>query len=145
MPPLADGESWSGDDSDGDCFTYMEENGTLTVTGLTAGGMEKTELTVPSAHAGVPVMAIAPGAFYGAEGLETLTVQQNVKTIGDGAFYSCTALRLIVLEQPIPAACRVGQGLLDGTDAKVYIPAEALSTYRTDYFWSVYGTSILAQ
>ncbi len=142
MPPLADGESWSGDDSDGDCFTYAEENGSLTVTGLTAGGMEKTELTVPSTYEGKPVTVIAPGAFSGAEVLKTLTVQQNVRSIGDGAFAGCAALRRIVLEQPAPSACRVGQGLLDGTDAKVYVPAEALSAYRTDYFWSVYGAEI---
>lgn len=143
MPPLADPGSWSGDDSDGDCFTYLEENGALTVTGLTAAGREREELTVPSAHGGRPVAAVASGAFAGAGGLKEITVQQNVKAIGDGAFDGCGALRRIVLDQPVPSACRVGQGLLDGTDAKVYVPAEALSAYRTDYFWSLHGSDLL--
>lgn len=42
-----------------------------------------------------------------------------------------------------PLDCRVDQGLLDGTTTKVYVPPETLFPYRTDYFWSVYASSIL--
>lgn len=142
MPPLAAAESWSGDDRDGACFAYAEQNGTLTVTGLTGEGLERTALTVPAVWEGKPVTAIGPGTFHGAENLNEITIQPNISTIADGAFAGCTALERIIIQSDRPSACRVGQGLLDGTGAKIYVPQEVLSAYRTDYFWSVYGGSI---
>lgn len=86
--------------------------------------------------------AIAPGAFAGAEGLREVTVQPGVRTIADGAFAGCAALERVVLQSDRPSACRVGRGLLEGTGAVICVPREALSAYRTDYFWSVYGGRI---
>lgn len=142
MPGPAGPESWSGDDSGGACFIYEDQNGTLTVTGLSSAGMERAVLTVPSSWEGKTVTAIGPNAFTGAESLREITIQPNLKTISDGAFNGCPALERIVIQSDRPSACRVGQGLLEGTDAKLYVPQEALSAYRTDYFWSVYGGSI---
>ena len=142
MPERAGVEAWAGDDGDGTCFTYEEQNGTLTVAGLTGEGLDRTTLTVPSAWEGKPVAAVGPSAFHGAERLREITIQPNVRAISDGAFSGCAALERIVMQSAWPSACRVGQGLLDGAGAAVYVPREALSAYRTDYFWSVYGGSI---
>ena len=143
MPELAETELWIGDDRDGDCFTYEEQDGTLTVTGLTAQGLGRESLTVPSAWNGLTVAAIGTNAFAGAENLREVIIQWNIRTIGDKAFDGCTILERVILEQDVPSACRVGQELLEGTGARVYVPASALSAYRTDYFWSVYGAMIL--
>ena len=143
MPEPAGTEPWEGDDRDGVCFTYKESGGTLTVAGLTAQGVERTALTVPSVWNGLPVSAIGADVFAGAEQLREIVIQQNIRTITDGAFNGCAALERIILEQDAPSDCRVGQGLLKGTEARVYVPAEALSAYRADYFWSVYGALIL--
>lgn len=142
MPELARAVSWVGDDSDGACFTYGEVSGTLAVTGLTREGMERTALTVPSVWEGKSVTAIGPSAFSGAENLREITLQLNIGTISDGAFGGCAALERIIIQSAQPSACRVGQRLLEGTSAKIYVPVEALSAYRTDYFWSVYGGSV---
>ena len=143
IPPIAGAEQWTGDNRDGDCFTYEERDGALTATGLTAQGMGRTALTVPSAWNGLPVTAIGANAFAGAGHLREIVIQQNIRSIGDRAFDGCAALERIVLEQDVPSACRVGQELLEGTGARVYVPASALSAYRTDYFWSAYGAVIL--
>ena len=90
----------------------------------------------------LPVTAIAPGAFAGAEKLEEITLQTGIRAIGDGAFRGCGSLMRIILESAVPSECRVGQKLLEGTEANVYVPAEALSAYRTDYFWSIFGSRI---
>lgn len=142
MPEPAGKGSWAGDDQDGACFTYEERAGALTVTGLTETGMGRTSLTVPSAWEGKPVTAIGPDAFAGAKSLREITIQPNIGTIIDGAFRGCAALERIVIQSEVPSDCRVGQGLLDGTAAKIFVPREALSGYRTDYFWSIYGGSI---
>ena len=145
MPPMAKAEQWTGDDRDGACFTYEERDGAMIVTGLTAQGMDRAALTVPSVWNGLPVSAIGTNAFAGAERLREVVIQRNIRSIGDRAFDGCAALERIVLEQDVPSACRVGQGLLEGTEAKVYVPASALSAYRTDYFWSVYGATVLSR
>lgn len=142
MPPLAGEEAGEGDSSDSGCFVCRERDGVLTVTGLTGEGLGRTALTVPALWEGRPVAAIAPGAFAGAEGLREVTVQPGVRTIADGAFVGCAALERVVLQSDRPSACRVGRGLLEGTGAVICVPQEALSAYRTDYFWSVYGGRI---
>lgn len=142
MPELAEPGIGAGDDGDGPCFTYGEQSGALTVTGLTGEGLERAALTVPAAWEGKPVSAIGPGAFSGAEHLQKIAIQPSVHTISDGAFDGCAALEQIIIQSARPSACRVGQGLLDGTPAKIYVPGEALSAYRTDYFWSVHGADI---
>ena len=143
MPPMAGAELWVGDNRDGNCFIYEERDGALTVTGLTGQGAERTALTVPSVWNGLPVSAIGTNAFAGTENLREIVIQQNIRTIADGAFDGCAALERVVLEQDAPSACRVGQKLLEGTGARVYVPASALSAYRTDYFWSVYSDVVL--
>lgn len=142
MPEMAGAEQWDGDNSDGACFTYEEMSGTLTVTGLTQTGMGQAVLIVPSSWKGQPVSAIGPNAFREAEGLKQITIQPNIGTIADGAFNGCAGLERIVMESDTPSTCRVGQGLLGGTQARVYVPEDSLSAYRTDYFWSVHAASI---
>ncbi len=142
LPEMAGAERWDGDNRDGACFTYEERAGTLTVTGLTREGRGQATLTVPSVWEGQPVTAIGANAFGKAEGLQQITIQPNIGTIAGGAFDGCAGLERIVMESDTPSACRVGQELLRGTQARVYVPEEALSAYRTDYFWSVHAASI---
>lgn len=35
-----------------------------------------------------------------------------------------------------------GQGMLSGTQARIYVPEDVLSAYRTDFFWSAHTASI---
>lgn len=143
MPEQADLGLPTGSSEDAACFTYEIGKDSVTVTGLTAEGQIRQSLTVPAVYRDLPVTAIASGAFAGGEQLEEITIPSGIRTIGDGAFRGCGSLMRIRLESVEPARCRVGQKLLEGTDANVYVPGTALSDYRTDYFWSVYGSRIL--
>ena len=143
MPDIAGTALWQGDDSQLSCFVIEERDGAAVVTGVTAEGLTQTSLTVPSTWNSLPVTVIAAGAFSGCGNLETLTVQQNIRSIQDGAFSGCFRLAQILMENPTPSACTVGTGLLDGTNATVYVAADALSAYRTDYFWSIHAQHIL--
>lgn len=64
-------------------------------------------------------------------------------SIESNSFDGCSTLERITMRSTRPLDCRVDQGLLDGTTTKVYVPPETLFPYRTDYFWSVYASSIL--
>ncbi len=132
----------AGNNEDAACFTYEIGADSVTVTGPTAEGLTRQSLTVPTTYQNLPVTAIAPGAFAGAEKLEEITLQTGIRAIGDGAFRGCGSLMRIILESVVPSECRVGQKLLEGTEANVYVPAETLSAYRTDYFWSIFGSRV---
>ena len=58
--------------------------------------------------------------------------------IPDDSFFACNALEKIILENPEPETCSVGQNLLNGTDAVITVPAEAYSSYATNYFWAIH-------
>ena len=134
MPGAAASEKREGNDADRDMFLYAAEGDGLTVTGLTAEGLLREALTVPP-----EVIAFASDAFSGAVRLRTLTLQDGVRVIPDGAFSGCPALREIILLQFDPGKCTVGGGLLDGTDALVYVPADKYGSYCTDYFWAAHA------
>lgn len=145
MPSEIVSELWKGNDQDENCFVYEEYAGGLTITGLTTDGLHRTTLTVPSHHDGVPVTSIGAGSFSGADRLESVIVQQNIRTIFDGAFGGCEGLKHIIMQQSVPSFCQVGQRLLDGTQAKIYVPEDCLAKFRTDYFWAAYGSKIVSQ
>lgn len=145
MPELGQAGAWAGDDSDAPCFTFEDRGGWAAVVGLTPEGAGRERLTVPSTWNGLPVAAIGEAAFAGGGRLEEVVLQQNIHTIADGAFAGCPGLERIVLLGARPSDCRVGQGLLNGTDATVYVPPEALSRYRADYFWSVHASRVLSE
>lgn len=145
IPELAETELWLGDDSHREYFLFEETNGSVTIVGVTGSGVQQQSLTVPSTWNGMAVTSIAANAFSSCENLETVTIQKNIRTIADGAFSGSGALEHIVMESTKPSDCIVGTGLLDGTKASVYVIADVLSAYRTDYFWSVHAQRILPQ
>ena len=143
QPAPAEAETAAGESEDAACFTYDLRDGRAAITGLTQEGLAREELTLPTRWADCPVTEVAASAFAGAARLRRVTVPEGIAVIRDGAFRDCGSLEAIVLEGETPSACHVGEGLLEGTDALIYVPASALSAYRTDYFWSPHAGRIL--
>lgn len=131
-----------GSNQDGDCFCYEETEGGLRLTGLTGEGAERESLTLPVSRDGLSVVSLAPDLFAGNTRIREIVVQENLRTIEDGSFDGCAALERLVLRQSAPARCTVGRGLLEGTDALVYVPAGRLSAYATDYFWAPHAARL---
>lgn len=145
IPELAEAALWQGDDCHLEFFLLEEINGSIAVTGVTEAGARQPSLTVPSTWNGQPVTAIAANAFSNCSQLQAVIIQKNIRSIADSAFSGCSALTQILVQSLSPSGCNVGRGLLDGTGAKVYVSPDALSSYRTDYFWSVHAQNILPQ
>ena len=83
--------------------------------------------------------------YAGNTQITEITVPETVRRIEDGAFGGCTSLKVIYLEAKEPSQILVGRHLLDGTDADLFVPAESLSAYRTDYRFSQYADRIKAR
>ena len=58
--------------------------------GLYVNGEKLTDLVIPA-----DVTSIAPRAFYGYTGLESVVIPDTVNTVGDSAFSTCTNLRSV--------------------------------------------------
>lgn len=142
MPAPAQAVLSEGGSGDGDCFLYARGGDALRIIALTPKGARREALTIPVSHDGLPVIGFDPSVFAGNTVLRSLTVQGNVRGIEDNSFNGCNALERIVLAHAAPEDCPVGGGLLEGTDALVYVPRDLLSTYRTNYFWAVHAGRI---
>lgn len=85
-------------ESDG-YFLYRCENGGAAVTGIVSVGL--SELTVPYAIDGLPVIAVDDWAFENDTNLVTVIIESGVTKIGDGAFSGCAALKSAVLPDTV--------------------------------------------
>lgn len=142
MPSLPETETPQRDDSDAACFVYEAEGSGLRIVGLTAEGLRRERLTVPTHAEGLPVTALSAQTFAGNAAIRTVVLQENIRRIEDGSFAGCAQLARIELRQTSPERCSVGGGLLEGCGALVYVPADSLADYASDYFWSRYAAKL---
>lgn len=100
------------------------------ISGLTESGLARTELTVPAAYDGLPVVGFTADALAGAAVLERLRLPESIESLPDGLFRECPALTQLILEhrgQP----CSVTEHTFDSAgQVKVFVPSEAYSMYR---------------
>jgi hypothetical protein len=75
-------------------FLYTTNNGTITISGYTG---TSNVVTIPDSINGLPVTSIGGDAFYGCNGLKSVTIPNSVTNIGDVAFGYCTGLTNIIL------------------------------------------------
>lgn len=85
--------------SDESCLKYTEENGSMVVSGCKSSA--KGEIVIPSSVNGLPVTAIANGAFENCNGITAVVIPEGVKYIGDGAFKNCTSLKEVVIPEGV--------------------------------------------
>ena len=127
---------------DADLFLYEERDGEAYLTALKPEGKSRTHLQVPGEMDGLPVTAFSPALFSGNAVVEEIVLPLSVRRVENGSFAGCTALKDLVLLQPSPSRCSVGEGLLEGTGALVRVPASSYSLYQTGYFWSLHAARI---
>lgn len=100
------------------------------ISGLTPLGLEQTELSIPAAYEGRPVVGMTEDALVSATVLVQLRVPESVEELPDGVFRECKALRQLILEhrkQP----CSVTAHTFDGADqVQIFVPEEIYSLYR---------------
>ena len=88
---------------------------------------------------------LTSSTYSGNTTIISITVGSDISMIEDYAFKGCTSLKEIHINNTVPSSIQIGQHLLDGTDANIYVPAEALSLYKTDYRFSIYSSRIYAE
>jgi hypothetical protein len=135
----------TGDNSDGDCFTYEINNGEMQLTGLSEKGKQREKLIVPVSYEKMTVTKISEEIFAGDENIKTIVLQENITSIEDSAFKDCKNLTSIKLLNLNPGECSVGQKLLEGTNASIVVDEKAVTDYKLNYCWSVYSERIFSE
>lgn len=112
-------------------------SGEWTVDGLTDYGKTLTEIVLPDTLAGLPVTNIADRAFADNTIVTKITFGKNISSVGENAFDGCVALSGVYITSLDPDRFHVSNNLLQGADkCYMYVPQEAYTAYKFDYFWS---------
>ena len=77
--------------SEGLSYAINSDGTGWTVIGL--GTFSGKNLVIPDTHVGLPVTEIAPKAFKGISGIESVVIGNNITHIGDEAFMNLTGLK----------------------------------------------------
>ena len=132
-----------GDNSCADCFTYTRDGNYYIIDGLTEAGLERSSLIVPYQVNGLYVKGFTASVFAGNTKIEEITLQENITNVSSNSFDGCRRLKKIILTHTAPSGLSVGYYFLNGTNAKVYVPKEHMSTFINDYFWGYYAQKIV--
>ena len=86
---------------------------------------------------------IDAGAFVGCTELVSVTIPENVNSIGDNAFDECSSLESITLTSSTPP--EVGENAFgDSSDCPIYVPAGSVDVYESTPSWNDYEGRIQA-
>ncbi len=96
QPPKPDQPQDISDATSG--LKYKLTGNSYSVVGILSTNT-RTDVVVPETYNGLPVDTIGYNAFEGATKIKTLTLGENVTSVGDFAFKGCTALRAINLNK----------------------------------------------
>ena len=93
---------------------------------------------IESLTIGNEVTSIGQSAFYGCNNLRNIILGSSVKVLEEGAFYYCSAIETITCYSQRPPT--VNNRALEGIDYStiVYVPADYLNTYVMHDAWGLY-------
>ena len=138
MPaPIVD--EGDGDNSYAGYFDYEEKDNEIVLTGLKN---DLEEVVLPYRINNKIVTSFSNELFKNNKSVKKITLQENITKIDDYSFAGCTNLNSIILKQTLPSKIKIGSNLLEGTNARIYVPESSLSTYLSDYSWNKYASRI---
>ena len=147
MPALPEheGDDGEGDNSFAKYFEYaVDGDGRTYISGMTEEGRTLSEVVVPWSYGDVRVEYFAVDVFAGNTALRSVTLQSNIVTVYDGSFSGCSALERIVVGHEDPASLQIGYGLLEGTDADIFVGKDVYQSFIMNYTWGWYADRLFA-
>ena len=84
-----------------EAFTFYPQSSDTYVVAIAPEGKYYSEIVIPSTYNGKNVVEIAKEGFKECEELESITIPNTIKKIGENAFEGCTDLRTLTLSAPL--------------------------------------------
>lgn len=140
-PQIQGEDETLGDCSDEDCFLYQEDGEGYQIIGVKE---KKESLIIPTHHDGKRVKSFSAKTFQNQSGILEILIQSNIESLYDYSFKDNTELTKIKIKNKKPYRIKIGSHLLDDSKAKIYVPKDVLSLYKSDYNFSQYADRIFA-
>lgn len=96
-----------------------------------------TEYSIPAG-----IKAIAPSTMKYCGNLQAVTIPESVESIGSYAFYNCVKLRSVTFKGTTPPELGENAFLDVGMSCRIYVPASAVSAYKSAPGWKAYVSLI---
>lgn len=106
-------------DASGNIFTYTISNDEATITGFSAS--TSTDITIPNTLEGCVVIEIGDGAFRNCATLTSITLPDNLKSIGRYAFQYCSNLKEVIIPNEVEEINSYSFNLCENLET-IYIP-----------------------
>ncbi len=131
-------------------FTYEITEFGVYITGVSELGKSMERLTTPIAYDGKKVVSFKEDAFAGCSALRALFITDNISQIPDGTFRGASNLGEIHILADNPDKTTVNNLSMMATDglpshARFYVLKDALSAFRSNYFWGPYSDLIVGE
>jgi hypothetical protein len=124
-------------------FTFYTNVNAITITGYTG---TNSNISIPAAITGYPVMAIDDYAFEECYTLKSVTIPGSVTSIGQSAFYNCFNLTNIAVNAANPNYASAGGVLFDKTmTTLIECPGGLTGSYAIPSSVTVIGDSAFRQ
>ncbi|OPZ34629.1 MAG: hypothetical protein BWY98_01003 [Tenericutes bacterium ADurb.BinA155] len=126
-------------------FTYEDVRGKLFIATVKAEYRNAEYFLLPTSHEGTTVVGVEGEAFLECTKLRLLRIPRNITSLQADALKGCTALERVEIYNSDPNTIAPPTGgvvSLFGTKtpkAKIYVPKDALSVYKSHYFWNTYS------
>lgn len=89
------------------------------------------------------VTAVGDYTFLSCEQLTSVTLHENIESIGIAAFHACHNLAAIYCKATTPPTGSGGMFSQNAEGRTIYVPTEAVDAYLEDEYWSKYAGAIV--
>ena len=121
-------------------FTYTESGNNYFINGLSEQGKTSIKVTLPYRYNDKVITHFKDDLFMNSN-IEEITIQSNIRMISDYSFKN-SKIKKIIIDNDYPNTIAVGDHLLDGCTANIYVKKVNYTKYKTSYSWSKYSSRI---
>ena len=123
-------------------YYNVTDDGEIAIVGCAANAITAD---IPETIADKPVTSIAAKAFEGCQNLQSVTIPNTIKKVGENAFFNCTKLKYGVNITDLEAWCRIAFGNFRGNPlsygAPLHLNGSALETVTIPYSITTIGAN----
>ena len=121
-------------------FSYIENGNNYLINGLTEEGKIIKKVILPYRYNDKIITHFKDDVFTNSN-VEEITIQSNIRMISDYSFKD-SKIKKIIIDNDYPNTIAVGDHLLDGCNAYIYVKKDNYTKYKTSYSWAKYASKI---